>query len=206
MGASRISTASGSRFVLGIDPGKHGAACLLDGRRLLLVVAWRPSTRKGRAGFLATVSSAARTARVEVWRATVGEVGRDLLGEVIRLAGAAPSLLVVLEDVYVGVDARAAVSLARTSGALAAPVEALAGAPARLIQPGEWRAQVIGLARRSTAREDAKAAAIAKIPPLVEGWTLLVGQTTEHVADAAGIALSGVLDTNGGSDAATGAQ
>lgn len=208
MSASRnpTSTLSGSRYVVGIDPGKRGAACLLDGRRLLLVVAWRPSTRGGRKGYLATVSSAARAERVEVWRATAGEVGRDLLGEVVRLAGGAPSLLVMVEDVYIGLDARAATSLARTSGALAGPVEALAGREARLVMPGEWRARVIGLALRSTAREDAKAAAIERIPPLVEGWTLLVEQTTEHVADAVGIALAGVLNTNGDGDGATGSE
>jgi Holliday junction resolvasome RuvABC endonuclease subunit len=207
MSATRTKTTgrtSGPRFLVGIDPGKTGAACLLDGRRLLLVLSWRPSTRERRRGYLVETRAIGR--RSEAWRATIGAVGRDLLGEVLRLAGASPSLALTVEDVYVGRGVRSAMVLARTSGALAGPIEALVGREARLVMAVEWRASVIGLALASTGREDAKRAAVERIPPLVEGWTLLVDTTTEHIADAVGIALYGGLATNGEDDGTAGAE
>jgi len=198
MSAARTATRSGSRYVVGIDPGGTGAACLLDGRRLLLVLSWRPSVRSGRRGFLVSTRAIGRS--VDLWRSTAGEIGRDLVGEVVRLVGVGTSLGVAIEDVYVGKSVRTAIDLARTSGSLVGPIEALSGERALVVGAAEWRAQVIGLARRSTKREDAKAAAIERIPPLVEGWTLLVDRTTEHVADAVGIALARAKTTNGGED------
>ena len=176
------------RLAVGIDPGRNGAACLIEGTRLLLVASWRPSQKAGRAGYAVSIRSCGR--EFARWRATPNEIGRDVVGEIVRIAGPSPALLVGVEEVYVGCNVSTAISLARMSGALSGPVEALSGGPARYVAAAGWRASVIGLARRATAREDAKRLAMERIPPLVEGWTLLVGNNTEHIADAVGIALA----------------
>ena len=82
--------------------------------------------------------------RVDVWRATPGEIGRDLVGEVVRLAGISSPLAVAVEDVYVGKSVRTAIDLARTSGSLVGPVEALSGERALVIGAAEGRAREVG--------------------------------------------------------------
>ena len=58
-----------------------------------------------------------------------------------------------------------------------------------LIKASEWRADLLGL-KRNTKREDAKAASLERIPPMIEGLpeALLALGAADHYTDAAGIA------------------
>lgn len=162
-------------------------AVLRDPRHLLAAAAWSPV----QGGYLIRVvlvdaQGLASPAGVHRVADRAGAVG-------VVLAGLARELGVDrlgCEDAYLGKNPRTALSLARWTGGVTAPVEEACGVTARWHRAGAWRKALLGLPV-ATPREQAKRASLAGMPLRVEGLRAVLGVLGEldHVADAAGVAV-----------------
>lgn len=173
----------------GIDGGACGAAVRLLGipgqRPVAIAVAtWEVDGDTARVvGMSRAPGGAWTTRRADVGSALIGLAAARLT----YLDG--PALALCVEDAHVGVDPRAAISVARAAGV------ALAGwssawpvaAPVRVVGPDAWR-RLVGVPNRKGQR---KTLAAQVVPTLVD--LAGVPDLTEHVVDAAGVALCGLL-------------
>lgn len=179
--------------VLGIDPGSEGAATILDdavpARPILsahwvtdgdwakVEVAWAPNWRLVRTS-------------CPSWA-----VGSEVQRFAAEVPGANPRAIVI-EGAYVGVDATAAIHVARSGGTVSASyatAEYLAGREPRIrvVGANPWRAKIGVVARRG---EDKKTAALRIVPLLVPG-IVAVGRVlglSSHLVDSCGVALCGL--------------
>lgn len=178
----------------GIDPGRTGAAALLDAPDALsAVLSWTPQGDDGATRY--RVFSMRRLPD-GTWRHDLriipdrpGAVGLEI-ARVFREAGGAGAVL-ACEDVYLGKNAQTLIGLARWTGGVVAPTEELYGRSALWVRADEWRAPVLGL-RRGTARAVAKAASLRYLPARVRGVDdvlTVIGRKADHVTDAVGIAV-----------------
>lgn len=170
---------------LGIDPGDPGAAVLLGHDGVLVMAAlWGEVGRRGRPACCWYGGGEVHEALL---KRRPGAVGDWLVGR-LRVAAAAHVQLAI-EDVYVGPSPSTAVTLARWTGAVAAPIEGALDIEARYVRAADWRRTVLGLPI-ATRREEAKAASLRLMPALVPGLAgaLAVLGEHDHLTDAAGIA------------------
>ena len=176
-------------FVLGIDPGRHGAAVLLDRRaRVVALIAWRPSTRRGIRGY--------RIGLVEEGnRWTPDPAG--LAEEVVRLSRRVGGhrAAVYVEDSFVGRNPRTAMLIARWSGCL---VGGLLGTSRGWVEgiewvgADQWRSVALGLGtaiKRAEAKRLTREAVGERFSSI---GSLSSSTVSEHVADAIGVALYGI--------------
>lgn len=181
----------------GVDPGRTGAAVLLDAPdRLLAVVAWKPCTVAGHDRYRvmsARVTPAGLRTDARIIPSRSGAVGAEIV-RVLGEAGGPPPATLACEDVYLGKNAQTAIELAKWAGGVVAPAEHLYGRDARWIKPDEWRAFILGL-RRGTRREVAKQASLRYVPQRVAGLpdVLRVFGDLDHLSDAAGVACWAAL-------------
>lgn len=173
--------------VIGIDPGRTGAAAVLDeGGQILALYSWRPRQRQGRKVLVLDSGEAFQSSAC---------LGAHLARRTF-CAGFAPDLRRVwCESQYVSKNARTGLTLARSAGMIAGPIlaaqiargesapKSAPSSPVRWIMPSEWRLLVFGSTRRKN-REEWKCAAIEYV---AEKY----GQTyTSDEAEAICIALA----------------
>jgi hypothetical protein len=171
------------RDVLGVDPGRRGAAVLLRGSRLVVAATWRPSTRGGIGGFRVRLSSGNQT-----WVESPFEIGRWLALRFRAHALGAWSL--AFEESVVVKNPAVSIKVARAAGELSGPLSAYAIGSTSWVRASEWRRHVLGLSPW-TGRKRAKAAALDFVPNLVSGFGEIekILGSSEDLADAAGIAI-----------------
>lgn len=185
--------------VLGIDPGRRGAAVLLDRqRRIVMVAIWKPAQRRGRSGFRFRVLGNDES----VWLPDVGYLSANLVAETRRAGVGSVDLFV--EDSYVGRNARTSIAGARWSGMLvgAMQVSGRAGwlASVRFVLPDRWRSVAVGVAP-ATKRAEVKRLVIEWVRRCYPSLPLFSDESlSDHVADAVGISVFGVLDQQRGED------
>ena len=178
--------------VLGVDPGNSGAAVLVDGRRIIAAAAWFDRVRGGTKQYRIMCTADAKEASPYTSRTAHG-IGRRLY-DFFRVHSPAPWALLV-EDMYVRQNIKTSVIMARRAGALSGPLEDYAVGPAEWVKASVWRKTVLRM-NPFTKRESAKRAAQLYIPKIFKGEPSLSAiakrfdVTTEHLTDAAGIALS----------------
>ncbi len=166
-------------WVLGVDPGRSGAAVLLDPAGAL--AAWVAWWHRDRVAGCVTV---VRTSLGE--RREVGHV--SLVSIQIRaiLSDAQGPLVLVAEDVFAfaAKSRTAAIVLARTGGMILGPVEARYGT-IEWVQPRVWHRELL-----RTQGDQSKVLAARLVPPAVPGLPEVVASLRDpgHLIDAAGIA------------------
>jgi hypothetical protein len=170
--------------VLGVDPGRRGAAALLRGSKLVAAASWRPSTRNRVSGF--RVRSYPDDARAFV--ESFHELGSWLS---LRLrARSLGAWTLAVEEAVVARNVAVSIKIARSAGELSGPLSAYALGATSWVRAAAWRKRVLGLSPW-TGRASAKGASVEYVPQLVEGFEgaeALLG-SSEDLADAAGIAL-----------------
>jgi hypothetical protein len=183
--------------VLGVDPGKSGAAVLIDGKRILAAAAWSDRVRGGKPQYLIRFTADGETVQTGTSRTPHG-IGRFLHGY-FRIYAGKPWFLRV-EDMYVRQNIATSVIMARSAGALSGPLEDYAIGPAEWVKASVWRKQVLRM-NPYTKRGKAKHVAQTFIPlffggePSLSAIATAFDVTTEHLTDAAGIALSKTMES-----------
>ena len=175
-----------SKYYLGVDPGREGAAMLLHDRVALIGCSWKVVKRKKTALYQIKVSTPLGLKSVE-YLPRASCIGFDIIQMVLQTCNEAP--LVSIEDVYFGRNVRSCVSLARMGGMIAAPLEQYFVNTTEWVMAPEWRQKVLGM-KRNSGRDTAKAASLSMIPKRVEGVASILGHIgrLDNITDAAGIA------------------
>lgn len=189
----------------GYDPGRSGAATLLDPAGVVAVWAWRPRTRGGEECFeVAVAGRASDYAAVLVMRPTLGAVGVLVASQAARATGSS-RWRVWQEAPHVQRGPKANVQTALKgawyAGCISGPVVRYAhGRDVPMVQASVWRHALLGLPLR-TRRENAKAASLEimprRIPGLAEALAAVSGacdtppEKLDHITDSAGVAEYG---------------
>lgn len=180
---------------LGIDPGQTGAAVLLSGPAdLAAVVAWR-AENQGTGYRVRSLSVGEGIVRSVVCPGGPSGVG-NYLGRIAATCEAegvlpASGRILACEEVYVGKSPHAALRLAEQRIALLLGVAAYLPESPLGVTAGKWRAAV--LPKLPKKRAEIKPAVIERMLDLLPGLraacALLGSDSTEHVCEAAGIAI-----------------
>lgn len=185
-------------IVLGIDPGKIGAAVLIGPpREVLAVAAWDERETMGRGRYRVLLWRPGRgrgPAREEVIRipSRPGAIGVHV-GQLVRDTvdvEAVENLTIACETSYLGVNPKTLILLTRWSGALVGVIEESFGRPARWIEADGWRKTCLGLpigTKREVVKEASRRLMPARLPGLADPLRLISGDSS-HVTDAAGVA------------------
>jgi hypothetical protein len=188
-------------MILAIDPGSaSGAAVLVEGGDFGVAIrgvfAWEPGPKRRpglafRGAFVASAAGAVRVARLINQSRIVSGHQLGLVLEIALRGSGFTRVRVVVEDTYVGKSPKAAIGLARWTGAIAGALESVAVRPPEYVRADEWRLQAFGIPR-FTKRDDAKAATIGALPAAVrariDDFAPVVGGV-EHLVDAVGVGL-----------------
>ena len=172
------------RDVLGVDPGRRGAAVLLRGSKVVAAATWRPSTRNRIGGF--RVRSYPDDARAFV--ESFHELGSWLA---LRLrARSLGAWTLAVEEAVVRRNPAVSIKIARAAGELSGPLSGYAIGPTSWVRASMWRSRVLGLSHFA-GRGAAKLASTEYVPALVEGFADVVEAlgSSDDLSDAAGIAL-----------------
>jgi len=193
-------------WVLGIDPGRTGAALLLSpaGHPVVLWT-WRPRTRGGVGVYevcivqLVPGEEAPRRRRETL--DTLHAVGMLLRDGILRVTGMLRWRLYVEAPHVTRLNPSTGLALAVTIGKLIGPMEVHTG-KAELVQPAEWRAELLDLPPR-TPRDRCKRVSVREMPrrlpllaPMMEAVSTLTSakrSKLDHTTDAAGVAEYGYL-------------
>ena len=184
---------------LGVDPAMTGAAVLLDQQRnALATFFWTPRQRGGskvwEMVFALRLDGDHRfDPRAAPWvsRATVSPFGSlgERIREIIREASGGGYLLAG-ENAIVGRGRSTSIIVARNSGRILGPLEALAaGQEAEWVEAVRWRALLLGLPVK-TPRVEAKEQSRRMMPARIKGlqeMVRLLGDA-DDLTDAAGVA------------------
>lgn len=179
--------------VIGIDPGQHGGAALLDHRRrLVTAMTWRPSSRNRQRGYRLSVVGEDGESE---WLPDAAALATEIVNASIR--SGVHHADVYVETAFVGRNARTALSLSRWSGMM---VGGLLGSARPFVgavcwvEPDRWRRVAFDAAvatRRQEAKETVRAAIRQRYPTV--GF-LASPTLSEHLADAIGVACFGCID------------
>ena len=185
--ATETTTSRSNEVFVGMDPGQAGAIVALDARGTLRMAAdWRfvqrarrrvVEMRIHRPGLPPRIMRPARLAMVAPHFCAAMEA-----------AGLQPVSL-ACEDAYLGRNPRTVIVVARASGMLMGPMEALLKLDTRWVRAADWRNIVLGLPP-ATKREVAKSASLRLMPARCPGTgaVLAVAGELDHITDAAGVA------------------
>jgi hypothetical protein len=185
-------------YCIGLDIGKQGAAVLLEGNSAVFACHWQQHTVKKRKVYRITQATTGGVqVRVIDHLVNGWGLGEALYGVVSEYLLLAKRIHVVAEDVYLGVNPRTSIELAKFGGAIVSRLERFDPEKQALwVKPNIWRAAVLRLPSR-TPREEAKAASMDGVPKVVHGLSALLDKmpnaAREHVCDAAGVASYGIL-------------
>lgn len=185
-------------YCFGIDIGREGAAVLLEGDTAVFACHWHQHTVKKQKVYRMTQAIAgAPKPRVVDGLVNGWGLGEALYGVAAERLLAAKHIHVIAEDVYLGVNPRTSIELAKFGGAIVSRLEPFDPQKQALwVKPTIWRSALLKLAPR-TPRDEAKAASMRNVPMMVKGLsdllTKLPKSATEHVCDAAGVAAYGIL-------------
>lgn len=185
-------------YCIGLDIGREGAAVLLQGYTAVFACHWQQHTVKKRKVYRITQATAGLSRpRVVDGLVNGWGLGEALYGVVSEYLLTARQIHVVAEDVYLGVNPRTSIELAKFGGAIVSRLEPFDPEKQALwVKPTIWRSALLKLAPR-TPRDEAKAASMANVPKLVDGLSELLTQlpkgAAEHVCDAAGVSAYGIL-------------
>ena len=172
------------RDVLGVDPGRRGAAALLRENTVVAAATWRPSTRNRVGGFRVRSYPGGE----QTWVENPYEIGLWLSLRFRSVSLGAWFLAV--EEAIVQRNPAVSIKIARAAGSLSGPLSAHAIAPVKWVRASAWRNLVLGLSPW-TVRAKAKQVACEHVPRLVEGYPEVVAMLgeSEDLADAVGIAI-----------------
>lgn len=187
------------KFCIGLDIGREGAAVLLNDKAAVFVCAWdQHVVRKKKVYRMRYASTQEEQPRVFDHLVNGWGLGEAIYGIVAAHCMVAKGRIhVIAEDVYLGVNPRTSIELAKFGGAIVSRIEPFDPEKQALwVKPSIWRAPILKL-KHTTKRDIAKAASVAAMPGLVDGLPDLLAKLNnagmEHVCDAAGIASYGIL-------------
>lgn len=184
-------------LLLGVDPGQHGAAALIEwpSRRLLMRWSWTPVA----AGLRVRVGDGPPRARMED-TLRVEDSMHDAAGAMrLDVLDGVPGAVVDPRRVVVSVEglfahAGPAMTLAEWAGETMGPLRCLTDEPIRRPMAREWRPRILGISARTTAaRAEAAAIRWATAAGYLEGMDGATKAERGAVAEACAIALWGAL-------------
>lgn len=193
-------------WLLGIDPGRTGAALLLSPAKQPTVLwTWRPRTRGGVRVYEVCIVQHVPGEDVPRQRRETVESLHDLgvlMRDGTRRVTGAKRWRLAAEAPHISrLNPRTGLSLAVTTGKITGPMEPNTGGE-QLVQPAEWRAELLQLPPR-TPRDRCKRISLREMPrrlpllaPMLEAVSRLHGvkrSKLDHVTDAAGVAEYGYL-------------
>ena len=175
---------SHSSTIVGVDPSNTGAAVVITDNVVTAVALWKPCQVSKKKGYKLQISYSGKVKELKVRTAAhIGHVFSNM-----------PFLSVcngiAVEDCYVSRNARTAITLARISGSIAAPLEVKSGLPAHYVRANKWRSVILGIKSR-TKREEVKEIVLREIPKKIPSLKIHLDSLGyyDHITDATGIAL-----------------
>ena len=172
------------RVIVGLDPANTGAAVILHDDLVVAVALWESCQRKKRKVYSLSISFNNKVQKL-ICR-TPAHIGHTLSNMPFLISCNA----IAVEDCYMSRNARTAISLARISASISAPLEVKSGFPSIYVKPNVWRSSVLGVGGR-TKRDVLKKISLERIPEFLPSLKHHINQlgNYDHITDAAGIAL-----------------
>ncbi len=170
--------------IVGIDPANSGAAVILHDGEVVAAVLWKPCVRKKRKAYSLSISYNNTVQNLTV--RTTAHIGHVISNMPFLTSCNA----IAIEDCYMSRNAKTAITLAKISASIAAPLEVKSGFPSIYVKPNVWRSTVLSAGGR-TKRDVLKAISLSRIPEILPSLKHHMEKLGDHdhITDAAGIAL-----------------
>ena len=173
-----------SKIYLGIDPAKEGAAIALCEGNVVAAFLWKKAQRSKKNVYnlqYYDVQNSSKTMIILPRLSAIGKFISDHIDGEICLS---------LEDAYFKPNPKVTISVSKTAGLLASPIENKHNVDSHWVKAAVWRHKVLGL-NPFTKRKDAKFQSLRMMPALIPNLNIVLHKlgTYDHITDAAGVAF-----------------
>ena len=173
-----------SKIYLGIDPAKEGAAIALCKGKVVAAFLWKKARRSKKDVYNLQhydVQNSTKTMIIVPRLSAIGQYISDSMEGNICLS---------LEDAYFKPNPKVTISVSKTAGLIASPIENKHNIDSYWVRAAEWRHKVLGL-NPFTKRRDAKFQSLKMMPALIPNLNIILHKlgTHDHITDAAGVAF-----------------
>lgn len=174
------------KIYLGIDPAKEGAAVAICKGKALFALLWKPIRKQKITFYSLRLMDVEGYSVVMANCRRLSEIGK-FIGEIDMLKN--KEVVLSLEDAYYKPNPKVTISVSKTAGMIAAPIEIAHNIDSHWVKASVWRHKVLRL-NPFTKREQAKHASLKLIPSIVSGMDMVLHKigNYDHLTDAAGVA------------------
>ena len=172
-----------SKIYLGIDPAKEGAAIALCDGNVIAAFLWKKARKAKKNVYnlqYYNVQTSTKTMIIVPRLSSIGDyISKNIAGPIC----------LSLEDAYFKPNPKVTISVSKTAGLIASPIEINHNVDSHWTRASDWRHKVLGL-NPFTKRKEAKFHSLRMMPKLIPNLNIVLHKlgTYDHITDAAGVA------------------
>ena len=172
-----------NKIYLGIDPAKEGAAIALQNGRVIAAFLWKQAKRSKKTVYNLQYYNLQESKKTMVMLPRLSSIGK-FIGEQFDKIDC-----LSLEDAYYRPNPKITISVSKTAGLLASPIENIHNTDSHWVKASEWRHKVLGL-NPFTKRKEAKFQSLKMMPVAIPNLSIVLHKlgTYDHITDASGVA------------------
>lgn len=172
-----------NRIYLGIDPAKEGAAIALQNGRVIAAFLWKQAKRSKKTVYNLQYYNLQESKKTMVMLPRLSSIGLFIANQFSQID------CLSLEDAYYRPNPKITISVSKTAGLLASPIENKHNVDSHWVKASDWRHKVLGL-NPFTKRKEAKFQSLKMMPVAIPNLSIVLHKlgTYDHITDASGVA------------------